>query len=1057
MTAIVDRIDTTADRIRDDEFLADQKRVTYSLSLPTPQFIDASQFESFKLGGAPPAQSTRRHSHSRSHSRNVSISFSSSFHDISLSSSNSISSLSQPPAPTTKRNSHHRRRSSVSTRRESAEVMGVTLPALSASNSEDNVTLGDKDSIRRRALWALEGKPSPDGFSPVEIPELSSPEIERRISELSSKPSFPPVMGSFTSGLSGLTNIRDSFSSRVTSSIKDQLHTLVEEEEEEEEPPASASPPVDASSLPAAVIGSPSPARHRPAGLTLRPLSLSPDRLMTTVTGEQLPTPDSAPTPTKPTGLKSLTLASSPSLTSPSSSPDGGVLSRATALHRRSVVVPPTHASSSASKRSSISYKPSFQGLPTPELTPTTEGRPLIGSETEWGRPPSLTNEQHFLYQSQAALVARITELERSLSFRTCRPVSLAASDSSSSVAEPTDEMLRLIADLKAERDELKRDVDGWRTRVADLEKRSGVLALRVDTERREAWIARERLSLLEVEKRAAVRAAEESDAAVKSLQAELTTTKADLQAAQEEAVRNQEIMHELECVRAELMGERRLREDLEKSLEELSLLKTPTPVAPIRRVMSIDSMSSATDVDSLDEHTMSGPELKAVQEVDEDEEVYSEHENNLMGYEDEEEGDDTFTSQNGSSFGSLEDIPCSTPHLDASVASSPSRTPSPAPLPTHARRSSLSREWSFPAKGAPHAASPQHFPEEVDRFFGCLEDMGDSPPISAAPPETTSPFTKGFFGAASEEEDEMPPFVLPADVGVEVESPPAQDPACFSGSGLGVVLEEDELSDAEDMFVGEEDEGGIKFKFEIPPAFISPAQTPSPITPQTRKPVPFCELSSEDEDAAFTFPSASLVSRKTASPPSPSAIPRATVLKRFEGPTRNAKPSPPRATPSPPAASSRNGSPLSDRSGGARPSFLPHPTVKPIAAPTFIPQPSSLTKVRVLPPPSIPRSPLRSQPPPPSSAIAMSGSPFAALQNFASFVVPSWSITRGAAEENSTATTTKANEEAKIETEKKMGFVSKERQLARLRERMAEEGVVAVPCRRCVDPEARV
>lgn len=62
--------------------------------------------------------------------------------------------------------------------------MGVSIPALSTSSSEDNISLGDKDSIRRRALWALEGKPSPDGFSPVEIPELSTPEIERRISEL---------------------------------------------------------------------------------------------------------------------------------------------------------------------------------------------------------------------------------------------------------------------------------------------------------------------------------------------------------------------------------------------------------------------------------------------------------------------------------------------------------------------------------------------------------------------------------------------------------------------------------------------------------------------------------------------------------------------------------------------------------------------------------------------------------------------------------------------------------------------------------------------------------
>ena len=748
----------------------------------------------------------------------------------------------------------------------------------------------------------------------------------------------------------------------MTSSIKDQLHTLVEEEEEEEEPPVFSSPPQALTSESPGVTGSPSPARHRPAGLHLRPLSLSPDRLMSAATGE-LPTPVSAATPPKPPGLKSLTLATSPSLISTSPTPDG-VLSKATALHRRSVVVPPTHASSSVPffrrasltestsstssdpfevprKRSSISYKTSFHGLPTPELTPTTEGRPPIGSETDWARPPSLTNEQHFLYQSQAALVARISELERTLSSRSqSRPVS-STSDSSFSDAEPSNEMLRLIADLKAERDELKRDIDGWRTRVANLEKQSGVLALRVDTERREAWIARERLSLLEVEKRAAVRAAEESDAAAKGLRAELSTTKADLQAVQEEAERNKEIARELESVRAELVEERRLREDLEKSFEELSLLKTPTPVGPIRRMMSIDSMSSATDVDSLDEHTMSGSELKAVQEVDEDEEEYSEQENNLMGYEDEEEGDEIFTSHNGSSFGSLDDIPRSTTHLARSVATSPSRTPPPPPLTAHARRASLSREWSFPAKVAPHSASPQHAPEEVDRFFGCLEDMGDSPPISAAPPAAKSPFTKGFFGAA-DEEDEMPPFVLPADVGVEVESPPIEHAAHFSESGLSVVLEEDELADVEDVFVGEEDEGGIKFTFEIPPAFTT--STPSPTTPQTRKPVPFCELADEDDDRAFTFP---LVSRKTASPPSPSAIPRATVLKRFEGPARDTKLSPPRASPSPPAASSRHGSLLGN--GAARPS----PIVKTIAPPTFIPQPSTMTKVRV-PPPSM-------------------------------------------------------------------------------------------------------
>jgi hypothetical protein len=142
-----------------------------------------------------------RHSHTRSHSRNASISA------PPLSSSNLSSSLTLPPTESLtkhdlshfsfppsdgtlsplsradqtavpKRNSHHRRRSSVSTRHESAELMGMTLPDLPPSASEDNINLGEKDSIRRRALWALEGKPDVS-YNKVEIPELSTPVIEK--------------------------------------------------------------------------------------------------------------------------------------------------------------------------------------------------------------------------------------------------------------------------------------------------------------------------------------------------------------------------------------------------------------------------------------------------------------------------------------------------------------------------------------------------------------------------------------------------------------------------------------------------------------------------------------------------------------------------------------------------------------------------------------------------------------------------------------------------------------------------------------------------------------
>jgi hypothetical protein len=779
-------------------------------------------------------------------------------------------------------------------------------------------------------------------------------------------------MGSFISGVSGMPNMRDSLSNRLSSSIKDQLHTLVEEEEEEEEEPDAPSSPPTLSAVNAAVVPtSPTPTRarpRRPAGLSLRPLSLSPDRLLSGTSSEQL-TLAPAHTPSKSSGLKSLTLITSPSLVS--SPPSDGVLTSATSFHRCSVVVPPTHAVSSApffrrpsltdnpysassdpfeapKRRSSISYKSSYHGLPTPELTPTTDRCASIGSDSDWGRPSSVSNEQHFLFQSQAALVARISDLERALSSRThSRPASFAASDISSGGPEATDEMLHFVADLKAERDELRRDIIGWRTRVADLEKQTGVLAQRIDAERRQAFIARENL---QIEKSAAARRAEESATVLSALQAELANTKAEFRAMQEEAARDKETVLELGRVKAKLEEECCRRLELEKALEAFNHFNAPTPIIPVRRVMSIDSLGSATDVDSLDGHVLTGSELKSVQEVDEDEEPYSDQENNLMGYEDEEEGDESFISHDGSSFGSLEDITRSTAHFVPSVAPSPSLTPSATSFPTHAKRSSLSRGWSFPVKGTPHTASSQHMPEEIDRFFVCLEDIGDSPPNSAAVPDTPNPFSRDFFGEVEDDSDELPPFVLPVDVGIEVESPPTNDSVLGAGSGLDVVLEEEEPEDtmdagAEDEFMGEEYEGGIKFIFKTPSAFASAesSQTPSPTTPELtpleHKSMLYYEPVIEDDNhTPFPFPAVALASRPRASPTSPSSIPRATALKRFEGLAKDAKFSP-RASSSPPSLASPRVSPSNMR-GGSRASFLPQPISKSISAPTFIPQP---------------------------------------------------------------------------------------------------------------------
>lgn len=64
-------------------------------------------------------------------------------------------------------------------------MLGIALPDLPATSSEDNINFGDKDSIRRRALLVLEGRSE---FSPssrtVEIPDLNSAPVPQKFFEL---------------------------------------------------------------------------------------------------------------------------------------------------------------------------------------------------------------------------------------------------------------------------------------------------------------------------------------------------------------------------------------------------------------------------------------------------------------------------------------------------------------------------------------------------------------------------------------------------------------------------------------------------------------------------------------------------------------------------------------------------------------------------------------------------------------------------------------------------------------------------------------------------------
>lgn len=541
---------------------------------------------------------------------------------------------------------------------------------------------------------------------------------------------------------------------------------------------------------------------------------------------------------------------------------------------------------SKPTRRSSISYKRSSHGsmttnivgLPTPEMTPTF-GRRYSGSDREsvsslglvanttadddfFPAPPTQTrplsaSEQHFLFKSHNALLARITDLERALSMRrresggafsatgsSSRPMSAASNRSSlsdrdssnrthsPSPSEPSDEMLRLIADLKAERDELKRDADGWRTRVGDMEAQLSVLAKRVENERRDAWVARSRGGLLEVEKgvlakkvtaleETQVLRAEEHAKAAAAWEAERTL----LVEKEAEAVRRAvELKVQLERVRDEFEAER-------AAFKGPAADPQATPTPPHRATVhglglaSVDSESSATDIepDSSDDGFRNPFAFKiSGSDSYSEEDTYGseDEEDALAGYEDEDDADTDMSLQSSSSYGSEEDLPRIMERTASPTTPRPNQVFTP-PRPAHERRATLSKVWKFPFGGAPRAAAPEPaIEDEEDRFFGCLDDgEGDgarevpSSPSAYSYEKSKGLFASGFKLAPSNDNASffMPGIGFPAEESEEE-------------STLSVVDEEEEAEEedrlsahADDDIMFGDDIGGIRIIFTPP------------------------------------------------------------------------------------------------------------------------------------------------------------------------------------------------------------------------------------------------
>lgn len=515
------------DRTREEIAVAAKQRVRCrSDSDPPLLLILPSQLSNFRT--KQPSGPSSSHKKGRSHSRGNSIA---SLDEIFGQPQSAI-----PSPPRSRPSSHHRRVSSVSTRRESAEIMGISLP-------EEGVNDGSKADMHLRALFALEGKSSSPlstsfGFTKVELPDFNA-ETEKK-----QEPSFKPILNLNNS----LVVKRDSLGKLLTpaSSSKKELGTLLEEDEGDD--------------LMNEVAPVPAP-RHRPRSLNLRSSLIKPS--------PSLPTPSPTP-PVRTPKLKSLTLGTSTVVTPPSQNSTPKRASTLVISHSSPLLsaaeVELAHRNSSISYRrptntdATLSLPTSNPQTLTPGPSPTTEGHRRSLS------PSEMLAQSSFFAQSHASFLARIADLEAALA-RTATP--------SPAPPEPSDELLEMLSDLKSERDQLKRNLDESIARHSDQEKQINMLSRRLDNEKRDGWVSKEKLSRAETENRTLLK---END----SLNDELT------------ALRQQ-----LQITRSQLQIERDARAKAEREL--IAALETPKPPAvpypyPTSYRTSFDSQFTSSD-----------------------------------------------------------------------------------------------------------------------------------------------------------------------------------------------------------------------------------------------------------------------------------------------------------------------------------------------------------------------------------------------------------------------------------------------------------------------------
>ncbi|KAG8744256.1 hypothetical protein FRC12_014841 [Ceratobasidium sp. 428] len=377
-----------------------------------------------------------------------------------------------------------------------------------------------------------------------------------------------------------------------------------------------------------------------------------------------------------------------------------------------------------------------------------------------------------FLQKNQEVLISRIEQLEKALA--QSRRVSADSNASSGTTSTLAEEQITLIAELKSERNGLLEEIAGWRTRVEDLERQAALYAKRVESERREASIARERMHELEAERCAweTGRLAQEEMIARARDDAVAWRAKFEEVSKGECHWQAKAVNLESDVLRLE-MELAAVRRQNGPATPTNKCWNTPSPMAPRRFDGSVSS-ASTTDVDEAASYTsgdmdswkmkprVPSPLLNMDVVVEEEEEDSSkepsldeDEESHCVEEDEDDVASDILDEVNGGlcvsdsmgSFTSPDANRADVPPANRSELSPNFKFPPVAPAPSHARTGSMIKGWQMPR--GPVAVKSQS-PPKPDRFFDQLEHLysaNDSENESPIPPSLPSPEFGTFKG----------------------------------------------------------------------------------------------------------------------------------------------------------------------------------------------------------------------------------------------------------------------------------------------------------------------